>query len=151
MCIRDSPTTWYPESAPGAITQVIIGDMRGANAGFVITGSVSDLRGATQASNIIPAVDIFMQDDSVCDVYADAGEGNDPLGAITVGAGQVAQDNAGASLLADGSQVFCSVAPDADGRAAGMFQLDASLVVAGRPITAVDDYVGLLTLTITGN
>ena len=145
------PDSWYPESAPGAITQVIIGDMRGANAGFVITGSVSDLRGATQASNIIPAVDIFMQDDSVCDVYADAGEGNDPLGAITVGAGQVAQDNAGASLLADGSQVFCSVAPDGTGRAAGMFQLDASLVVAGRPITAVDDYVGLLTLTITGN
>jgi hypothetical protein len=145
------PTTWYPESPAGAITQVIIGDMRGANAGFVITGSVSDLRGATQASNIIPAVDVFMQDDSVCDVYADAGEGNDPLGAISAGAGQVVQDNPGASLLADGSQVFCSVAPDADGRAAGMFQLDASLVVAGRPITAVDDYVGLLTLTITGN
>jgi hypothetical protein len=32
-----------------------------------------------------------------------------------------------------------------------MFQLDAALIVAGRPITAVDDYVGLLTLTITGN
>ena len=145
------PESWYPESAPGAITQVLIGDMRGANAGFVITGSVSDLRGATQASNIIPAVDVFMDDSVVCDVYADAGEGNDPLGSITPGAGQAPVDNQGASLLADGSQEFCSVAPDGDGRAAGMFTLDASLIVAGRPITAVDDYVGLLTLTITGN
>ena len=145
------PTSWYPESPAGAITQVIIGDMRGANAGFVITGSVSDLRGATQASNIIPAVDVFLEDSVVCDVYADAGEGNDPLGAITPGAGQAPVDNQGASLLADGSQEFCTVGPDGDGRAAGMFQLDAALIVAGRPITAVDDYVGLLTLTITGN
>ena len=145
------PESWYPESAPGAITQVLIGDMRGANAGFVITGSVSDLRGATQASNIIPAVDVFMEDSVVCDVYADAGEGNDPLGAITAGAGQAPVDNQGASLLADGSQEFCTVGPDGDGRAAGMFTLDAALIVAGRPITAVDDYVGLLTLTITGN
>ena len=145
------PESWYPESAPGAITQVLIGDMRGANAGFVITGSVSDLRGATQASNIIPAVDVFMEDSVVCDVYADAGDGNDPLGAITAGAGQAPFDNQGASLLADGSQEFCTVGPDGDGRAAGMFTLDAALVVAGRPITAVDDYVGLLTLTITGN
>jgi hypothetical protein len=145
------PDSWYPESAPGAITQVIIGDMRGANAGFVITGSVSDLRGATQASNIIPAVDVFLEDSVACDVYADAGEGNDPLGAIASGVGQVPFDNQGASLLADGSQEFCTVGPDGTGRAAGMFQLDASLIVAGRPITAVDDYVGLLTLTITGN
>ena len=145
------PESWYPESAPGAITQVLIGDMRGANGGFVITGTVSDLRGATQASNIIPAVDVFMDDSAACEAYADAGEGNDPLGSITAGAGQAPVDNQGASLLADGSQEFCSVAPDGDGRAAGMFTLDASLVVAGRPITAVDDYVGLLTLTITGN
>ena len=144
------PGTWYPESAPGAMGQVIIGDMRGGNAGFVVTGSVADLHGAAQASNVIPAVDVFVDDSIVCDVWADAGTGNDPLGVIAPGAGQAPQDNQGASALADGSQEFCTVTPDPTGRAAGMFQLDASLIVAGRPITAVDDYVGLLVLTVTG-
>jgi len=32
-----------------------------------------------------------------------------------------------------------------------MFQLDAALQIAGRPITAVDDYTGMLVITITGN
>ena len=147
--ITDS-TTWYPVSAPGPITQVVIGDMRGANTGFVVTGQSSDLVGATQKSNIIPAVDVFAAG-AACDVYASAGAGNDPLGVITSGADDDPSANPGASKLGDGSQEFCTVNPDATGRAAGMFQLDANIIIAGRPITAVDDYTGLLTLTITGN
>ena len=147
------PESWYPLSAPGPMTSVIIGDMRGANTGFVVTGSVADLRGATQSSNTIPAADVFVADGSiVCDIYADAGEGNEPLGVVSVGVTADPQaDIPGASPLADGSQEFCTLLPDATGRAAGMFQLDAALQIAGRPITAVDDYTGMLVITITGN
>jgi hypothetical protein len=143
-------TTWYPISDPGAITQVVLGDMRGSNTGFVVTGTASDLVGATQKSNTIPAVDVFSSD-AACDVYANAGDGNDPLGVVNSGPDGDPATNPGASALADGSQELCTVLPDPTGRAAGMFQLDANLEVAGRPITAVDDYTGLLTLTITGN
>jgi len=145
------PDSWYPVSEPGAISQVLIGDMRGSNSGFVVTATASDLVGGAQASNLILASDVFVDDSIVCDVYADAGEGNDPLGDIAGGVGQAPADNAGASALADGSQELCTVAPNATGRAAGMFTIDASLLVAGRPTTAADDYTGTLTITITGN
>jgi len=145
------PDTWYPVSDLGAISQVLVGDMRGANSGFVVTATSSDLVGGAQASNVILATDVFVDDSIVCDVYADAGDGNDPLGDIAGGAGQAPADNAGASALADGSQELCTVAPNADGRAAGMFVIDANLIVAGRPTTAADDYTGTLTITITGN
>jgi len=147
------PSTWYPLSPPGPMSQVVIGDLRGANTGFVITGMVADLRGVTQASNTIPARDVFVAAGSIsCNPYAFAGEGTTPIGVISAGISANPQiDIPGASPLADGTQVFCSLAPDAAGVASGLFQLDASLQIAARPITASDDYTGTLVLTITGN
>ena len=140
-------TTWYPVSDPGAITQVIIGDMRGQNAGFLITGASTALVGSIPA-NTIPAMDVYWSD-ADCQAYADAGDNNDPLGVITSGADSV-PDSVDGSALQDGSAELCTVAADATGRAAGMFSLDLNLYIAGRPITAADDYTGLLTLTIVG-
>lgn len=145
--VRDD-TSWYPLSASSAVPQVIIGDMRGQNAGFTVTASSSDLIGSIPA-NIIPKMDVYIDGDTVCDVYASAGDNNDPLGVVTSDTGSTPDSSAG-SALQDGSQTLCTVGPDANGRAAGMFQLDFSVLVAGRPITAVDAYTGLLTLTITG-
>jgi len=146
------PDTWYVVSDPGTVGEVIIGDMRGSNSGFVVTVQSSDLRGsATANNNVIPAGDVWFISDATCEAWADAGEGNDPLG---VPAGATAADplaDPGNSLMVDGSQEACSVAPDADGRAAGMFSLLFDVAVAARPITAVDDYTGLITITLTGN
>ena len=146
-------STWYPLSAPGPMSQVVIGDLRGVNTGFVITGTVADLRGVTQPSNTIPARDVFVAAGSIsCSPYAFAGEGTTPIGIISAGTSANPQlDIPGASPLATGTQVFCSLAPDASGVASGLFQLDASLQIAARPITASDDYTGTLVLTITGN
>lgn len=145
--VRDD-TTWYPLSASSAVPQVIIGDMRGQNAGFTITASSSDLIGSIPA-NIIPKMDVYIDGDTTCAVYDKAGDNNDPLGVVNSDTGTTPDSSAG-SALQDGSQTLCTVGPDANGRAAGMFQLDFNVLVAGRPITAVDSYTGLLTLTITG-
>ena len=53
--------------------------------------------------------------------------------------------------MADGSQEACSLAPDINGLAGGMFSLTFDVAVAARPITPVDDYTGLITITLTGN
>ena len=147
------PLTWYPVSPPATINQVIINDMRGANTGFVVTGSAADLVGAKAATNRIPSADVFVALNSIfCDKYLGAADGSQPVGNLSVGLTADPHSNiAGASPLTDGTQEFCMLTPDAAGQAGGMFKLNAALQVAGRPITAVDDYTGLLVITITGN
>jgi hypothetical protein len=146
------PDTWYVVSDGGPVGTILIGDMRGANTGFVITVQSSDLRGsATANNNVIPAGDVWFIEEAICEPYADAGDGNDPLGVVN---GTTAADplaDPGNSLMSDGSQEACTLDPDISGLAGGMFTLDFAVAVAARPITPVDDYVGLLTITLTGN
>lgn len=146
------PDSWYVVSDPGTVGDILIGDMRGANTGFVVTVQSSDLRGSSTANNnVIPAGDVWFASDATCDVYADAGEGNDPLGVITAAGAVDPLGDPGNSLMADGSQEACSLGPDAAGLAGGMFSLTFDVAVAARPITPVDDYTGLITITLTGN
>lgn len=146
------PDTWYVVSDPGTVGDILIGDMRGANTGFVITVQSSDLRGSSTANNnVIPAGDVWFASDATCDVYADAGDGNDPLGVVNGTAAADPLADPGNSLMSDGSQEACTVDPDINGLAGGMFSLSFDVAVAARPITPVDDYVGLITITLTGN
>lgn len=146
------PDSWYVVSDPGPVGEVLIGDMRGANTGFVITVQSSDLRGASTANNnVIPAGDVWFISDAACEPYADAGTGNDPLGVVNGTAAADPLAAPGESLMADGSQEACTLDPDINGLAGGMFQLNFDVAVAARPITPVDDYTGLITITLTGN
>ncbi|MEY4175583.1 MAG: hypothetical protein RI900_2748, partial [Actinomycetota bacterium] len=78
------PTTWYPTGAPAVTELIQIGDFTGSNAGFLVTGGVTDLHGTTLATNLIPAVDVWWSG-IACDASATAGSGNDPLGVVTAG------------------------------------------------------------------
>lgn len=150
------PTTWYPTGAPAVTELIQIGDFTGSNAGFVVTGAVTDLRGSTLASNIIPKEDVWWSG-VACDASATAGSGNDPLGVVTAGAdsapptdGTNGEDTP--SPLADGTAEICTLAPDATtARAGGVFDLTLELFAAARPITAADSYTGMLVLTVLGN
>ena len=150
------PTTWYPTGAPAVTELIQIGDFTGSNAGFLVTGAVTDLHGTTLATNLIPAVDVWWSG-IACDASATAGSGNDPLGTVTAGAdsepptdGTNGEDTP--SPLADGSAEICTLAPDATtARAGGVFDLTLELFAGARPITAADSYTGMLVLTVAGN
>ena len=58
-------------------------------------------------------------------------------------------DPATESLLSAGEQGICDVNPDDNGLAGGIWDTQFDVQVAGRPTTAADEYVGLITVTVT--
>jgi hypothetical protein len=158
--LLNDPDSWYPLSEPTPLPVVTVGDFRGANTGWVVTASASDLIGATQPGNIIPAADVWPAADSaLCDVSTITGTEILTANDIPVAYGVATPGDFGddplpdiiSPLSADADEPYevCTLDPDTDGLAGGMWDMDFSVLVAGRPITPVDDYAGLIVITVT--
>jgi hypothetical protein len=125
----------------------------------VVTANSSDLLGATQPGNIIPAADVWPSN-AQCEESQIAGTGllltNDiPVAYGTATPGDFADDPAPDVISPlsvdsdDGAFTVCTLDTDVNGVAGGIWDMDFNVVVAGRPITPVDDYAGLITVTVT--
>ena len=157
--LLNDPDTWYPLSDPTPLPVIAVGDFRGANTGWVVTANSSDLLGATQPGNVIPAADVWPSGDAGCEESQIAGTGllltNDiPVAYGTATAGSA--DDPSADVISplsvdsdDGAFTVCTLDTDTSGLAGGIWDLFFAVTVAGRPITPVDDYAGLITVTVT--
>jgi hypothetical protein len=138
---------------------IAVGDFRGANTGWVVTANSSDLLGATQPGNVIPAADVWPSN-AQCEESQIAGTGllltNDiPVAYGSATPGDFADDPAPDVISPlsvdsdDGAYTVCTLDTDTNGVAGGIWDMAFDVVVAGRPITPVDDYAGLITVTVT--
>ncbi|MFZ4810697.1 MAG: hypothetical protein ACOYL9_05070 [Ilumatobacteraceae bacterium] len=147
------PDTWYQVSEPGTPDsgeqgQLVVGDFTGSNAGFVVTANTQDLTGSAQRSNLILAQDVWIVPTDCAASEADGLFGIEQLGEPVLGdEPEPIGDEDSNPAVEDGAEI-CSVNADANGRAAGIFNLTFDVLVAARPTTAADDYTGLITVTI---
>jgi hypothetical protein len=156
--LLNDPDTWYPITDTQPLPVVAVGDFRGGNTGWVVTANSSDLIGATQPGNVIPAADVWASN-SQCEESQIAGTGllltNDipvAYGVATVGDDTDPTADVISPLSADsddGLYTVCTLDTDTNGLAGGIWDLDFNVQVAGRPLTPVDDYAGLITVTVT--
>jgi hypothetical protein len=148
------PDSWYVVSEPGATsdeTPILMGDFTGTNSGFVVTAGSNPLLGGEQSSNTIPAEDVWIVA-AECDAIDQDNELNETLGVATAGGEQdPGSEEALENELAEAEYELCAVDPDANGRVGGVFFLVFEVSIAGRPVTAIDEYAGLITLTMTLN
>jgi hypothetical protein len=145
--------SWYVVSPPGESSTeepILMGDFTGSNAGFIVTAGSNPLLGGEQSSNTIPAEDVWITA-AECDLLEPELDLNESYGVATPAEQEPAAEDADDNEVAGAEFEICVVAPDADGRAGGIYFLTFEVSIAGRPVTAVDTYSGLLTLTLTAN
>jgi hypothetical protein len=149
----DEEDSWYVVSEPGTTSEdepILMGDFTGGNTGFTVTAGSNDLLGSEQSTNTIPAQDVWITAIE-CDALDQENEFNESLGVATAGDEQTPDpDDALENVLAEGEFEVCAVDPDEEGdnRVGGIFFMVFDVSIAGRPVTAVDEYTGLMTLTI---